>query len=99
MKYLINKDKKNRIQFLEKEFLLIILRNIIKNKHIYKSIRLKASTLMFAVGYNVSITKIVNRCVITGRQKGILTKFKLSRLIFLKMCNSGKLFGIKHYFN
>jgi ribosomal protein S14 len=99
MKYIIQKDKNKRVFYYKKEFLKNILSNITKNKKLYHSFRWKALTILSLVDKKHSKTMFVNRCVITGRQKGILTKFKLSRISFLQMCRSNKVFGIKNFFS
>ena len=97
MKYLIKKEKIKRILFLNKELIFSVLKFLKKNTKIIKSIRWKASSFFFKINQNKFKTKIVNRCIISGRQKGILTKFKLSRILFAKYAYSGNLFSIKSY--
>lgn len=41
-----------------------------------------------------SITRVRNRCELTGRSRGFLRKFKLSRLCFREMANQGLIPGI-----
>lgn len=41
-----------------------------------------------------SITRVRNRCEMTGRCRGFLRKFKLSRLTFREMANQGLIPGI-----
>lgn len=43
---------------------------------------------------NSSPTRLRNRCQITGRARGNLSKFKLSRLCFREMANSGLIPGV-----
>lgn len=97
MKYLIVKDKKNRSMFFKKELILIVFKNILKNKKIKNSLRWKASSFFFSVNSKCFKTKIINRCVFSGRQKGILSKFKVSRIVFAQYAYSSKIFGIKSY--
>jgi small subunit ribosomal protein S14 len=41
-----------------------------------------------------SIIRVRNRCALTGRARGFLRKFKLSRLCFREMANQGLIPGI-----
>lgn len=41
-----------------------------------------------------SIIRVRNRCALTGRSRGFLRKFKLSRLCFREMANQGLIPGI-----
>jgi len=43
---------------------------------------------------NSSPVRLRNRCQITGRARGCLRKFKLSRLCFREMANSGLIPGV-----
>ena len=43
---------------------------------------------------NSSPTRLRNRCQITGRARGFLRKFKLSRLCFREMANMGMIPGV-----
>lgn len=43
---------------------------------------------------NSSPVRLRNRCQLTGRARGFLRKFKLSRLCFREMANSGLIPGI-----
>lgn len=43
---------------------------------------------------NSSPVRMCSRCQLTGRSRGVLKKFKLSRLCFREMANSGLIPGI-----
>lgn len=43
---------------------------------------------------NSSPVRLCSRCQITGRVRGVLKKFKLSRLCFREMANSGMIPGV-----
>ncbi len=43
---------------------------------------------------NSSPVRLSSRCQITGRVRGVLKKFKLSRLCFREMANSGMIPGV-----
>jgi small subunit ribosomal protein S14 len=41
-----------------------------------------------------SIIRVRNRCALTGRSRGFLRKFKISRLTFREMANMGMIPGV-----
>ena len=44
---------------------------------------------------NSSPTRVKNRCVVTGRQRGYLRAFGLSRIMFRELAREGKIPGVK----
>ncbi|WP_416144178.1 30S ribosomal protein S14 [Planococcus koreensis] len=44
---------------------------------------------------NSSPTRLKNRCEVTGRPRGYMRKFKMSRIAFREMAHKGQLPGIK----
>jgi small subunit ribosomal protein S14 len=42
-----------------------------------------------------SPTRSHNRCQLTGRSKGVLRKFKVSRIMLRELANAGKIPGLK----
>ena len=44
---------------------------------------------------NASPVRLHNRCKITGRPKGYMRQFGISRVLFRKMANFGKIPGVK----
>jgi len=95
MKKLNHKDKKTRKSVLESENKRFILKNIIKNKNLYPTIKWNAINELDNLLKNSSKVKLSNRCIITGRKKSIIKKFKFSRISFLKYVRIGNLSGIK----
>lgn len=99
MKYLIYKDNKKRLSQFESELKKNILKIIFKNKKYSISIRWSAFfNLMKITKKYPSKTTIVNRCIFTGRANGILSKFKMSRIMFLNLGRSNNLLGFKKFF-
>lgn len=93
MKYLVRKDKKIRYSYLRKEKELGIMRSLVKNEYLPEELRaLVYSDLMKEGGVGV---KLKNRCIITGRQRGVLRDFKISRMCFKELASKGFLPGIK----
>jgi Ribosomal protein S14 len=56
--------------------------------------RLNAQNALNKMPRNSSPVRLRNRCQLTGRARGFLRKFKLSRLCFREFANSGRIPGI-----
>jgi small subunit ribosomal protein S14 len=56
--------------------------------------RLSAVDALNKMPKNSSPIRLRNRCQLTGRSRGFLRKFKLSRLCFREMANQGLIPGI-----
>jgi len=56
--------------------------------------RQEASNKLHALSANGSATRVVNRCQITGRGRGVYRKFGLSRIKFRELALEGKLPGV-----
>ncbi|KAI3881520.1 hypothetical protein MKX03_035598 [Papaver bracteatum] len=44
---------------------------------------------------NSSFTRIVNRCVFTGRARAVYNMFRMSRIVFRDLADKGALTGVK----
>jgi ribosomal protein S14 len=95
MKYLTQKDKQNRLIAFQIENNRLILKSIIKNRKIVSSVRWNAIFKLDNLSKNGSKNKYNKRCILTNRKKGIISKFRLSRLAFLKLSRLGQISGIK----
>lgn len=94
MKYLLYKDKTNRKLFLKlekkKKCLKFLIKtnkmNYLNQAYLYDKInKLKIATL----------TKIKNRCALTNRSRGNLSKFRLSRIKLRNLLSLGLIPGYK----
>lgn len=56
--------------------------------------RQNARTALNKMPRDSSIIRVRNRCAFTGRARGFLRKFKLSRLTFREMANMGMIPGV-----
>jgi len=93
MKYLVEKDRKRRNLFKKREVKRRFLKAMKRNEFLPLSVRLLASgDLHKDKGREVSIH---NFCTVSGRPRGVLRDFKVSRMVFKEMANSGYLFGIR----
>jgi small subunit ribosomal protein S14 len=70
------------------------LKSIVLNQNKTEEERLIAQAQLNRLPRNSSPVRLRNRCQITGRSRGVLRKFKLSRLTFREMANNGMIPGI-----
>jgi small subunit ribosomal protein S14 len=70
------------------------LKKIVKNMNKSDEERMDAQIRLNKLPKNSSPTRLRNRCQFTGRARGFLRKFKMSRLCFREMANQGLIPGI-----
>ena len=70
------------------------LKNIVKDLSKSDEERLAAQISLNKLPRNSSPVRLRNRCQFTGRARGYLRKFKMSRLCFREMANQGFIPGI-----
>jgi small subunit ribosomal protein S14 len=70
------------------------LKKIVKDLSKSDEERLEARISLNKLPKNSSPTRLRNRCQFTGRARGFLRKFKMSRLCFREMANQGLIPGI-----
>ena len=85
MKQDILKDRRNSIIYSYFECRRNVLLSLIQNLSFSPKIRMEAYKTLLYIPLNSSITKMRNRCTITGRSRAIYRRFGLSRLIFRKL--------------
>ena len=95
MKYLILKDRRRRIIFNLYERSRNVLLALVQNLSLSSTVRIEAYRALIYFPRDSSITRIRNRCTLTGRSRGIYRQFGLSRLRFRKLAWEGKLIGVK----
>jgi small subunit ribosomal protein S14 len=70
------------------------LKEIILDLHTSEEDRLNAQIALNKLPRNSSPVRLRNRCNLTGRARGYLRKFGLSRLCFREMANKGLIPGV-----
>lgn len=70
------------------------LKKTILNLNISEEERNAAKAQLNKMPRNSSPVRLRSRCQLTGRSRGVLKKFKLSRLCFREMANSGMIPGV-----
>jgi len=79
MQKIIQKNIKQRNLFYEFEKKRLILKIIYKNSFFNYKIKILVKQKVFSINNNSSITRIKNRCILTGRGKKVFRFFKLTR--------------------
>lgn len=87
------KDLKLRRTFVKKEFKSKFFKMLLHNRFLCRNIRRRI--FIKSQRIKISIVKICNRCVFTGRSKGIIRLFKISRIVFKNLVTRGLLIGVK----
>lgn len=95
MRSKILKNKINRHIFIKKNKFLNFLKFIIKNSNFPLNIKSKSLYNLYAIDKNKTITKKNNRCKISYRSRGVLSKYRMSRLTFKNLVSNGYVNGFK----
>ena len=64
------------------------------NKKTSPENRIDAIIKLSKLPNNSAPCRVRNRCILTGRPRGVYRKFKLSRIAFRELANEGKLPGV-----
>lgn len=94
MKNGIHADKSKRELYRKYEVKRIICKILLLNKGLSNELKKKQFEELSKLPRNSSITRIKNYCVLTGRTKGTLRKFRLSRISFRELASEGSLMGV-----
>lgn len=70
------------------------LKKIVRDLRYSDEARLEAQNQLNKMPKNSSPVRLRNRCMFTGRARGFLRKFGMSRLCFREMANNGFLPGV-----
>lgn len=71
------------------------LKAIVKNLNVSLQERLEAQAKLSELPRNSSPVRVRNRCELSGRSRGYMGMFKLSRIMFRKLALDGLLPGVK----
>jgi small subunit ribosomal protein S14 len=93
----IKKNINQRYSFKDKEKKRLILKAITQNLNLEKNIRWKTQKKFITIPNISSLTRIKNRCILTGRSKSVYRFFKLSRIQLRKLASEGFLPGVSKY--
>ena len=94
MKAQIERDLKRRDHVKKYEKYRMRLKKIIRNKMFSVKERQIAQDILDSLPRDSSKIRVHNRCLLTGRPKGVYRNFGLSRIKLRELALSGKLPGI-----
>jgi small subunit ribosomal protein S14 len=94
MKAQIERDLKRRDYVKKYEKYRMRLKKIIRNKMFSVKERQIAQDILDSLPRDSSKIRVHNRCLLTGRPKGVYRNFGLSRIKLRELALSGKLPGI-----
>jgi ribosomal protein S14 len=95
MQALIKKNKLIREKYRNLELNFYINSALKKNKLLSPSIQREITNLNTALTVSPEISKVRNICVVTGRTRAVIQKYKLSRIKFKQNAEAGNIPGIK----
>ena len=70
------------------------LKKIVRSVNVSEEDRAAAREALNKLPKNSSPTRLRNRCKITGRPRGYLRKFQMSRICFRELANNGTIPGV-----
>lgn len=70
------------------------LKKIVRDLKVSDEQRLEAQTKLNKLPRNSSPVRLRNRCILTGRARGYLRKFQMSRICFRDLANNGTIPGV-----
>lgn len=91
----IIKDSKRRKLFKQYELKRKVLKSTILNENVDLREKFFTQLLLTKLPKNSSVTRIKNRCVLTGRSQSVYRKFKLSRIQIKTQLDKNNLTGLK----
>ncbi len=93
-KKMIRRDKKRRQMVAEYEIEKLRLKAIVKNKLLPEIVQKAAKEKMAQHPKDSSISRVNNRCVLTGRARGVLREYGLCRMKFRDLADHGYISGV-----
>jgi ribosomal protein S14 len=88
------RDERRRYLFSNNEICFLSF-NLLLETNFSKTKLRKCLFSMNRQFLNHSLTSVINRCLITGKSKSIYKEFRVSRITFRKIADSGLFTGVK----
>jgi small subunit ribosomal protein S14 len=95
MKFICSRSRRYRFFFVKREIKYIIARTLWTSCELPFVIRYRFFLLLCLKQKRSSISKLRTRCILTGRARATLTKWRMSRLAFRFYVRLGLLYGVK----
>jgi ribosomal protein S14 len=90
----ITRDANRRTKYCNNELKRQALLGVYHNLHLPVTTRQLAMQELQNLDRNSSLTRINRRCVVSGRARGILRRYKVSRLVFRRAALQGYIPGV-----
>ncbi|KAJ1912190.1 40S ribosomal protein mrp2, mitochondrial [Tieghemiomyces parasiticus] len=97
MRSRVIRDQRQRQAYAAHEVIRQVYRYITRNETVEPKIRFQAQLALNKYPLNTSLTHIHNRCIDTGRGRGILSEFRLCRTQFRIKALRGDIPGVTKY--
>jgi ribosomal protein S14 len=88
-------DKKRRKLVLKYEHKRLEYKSIAYDRNLPSAIRYQYAAKLSKLPRNSSITRIRNRCVVTGRARSVYRLFHMSRIVLRELASKGRILGFK----
>ena len=90
----IQRDQQRRALFAKQEWQRLHYKCVIKNLSIAAGARAQYVRRLNKMSRNGSLTRVRNRCVLSGRGRGVHRFFRLSRIKCRELASQGFLLGV-----
>ena len=88
------RDHARRLIMAKYEIKRIQYKAIWQDINLANSIRYSSFFQLSKINRNSSLTRIRNRCVITGRARSVYNKMRISRIVFREFAAKGAIMGV-----
>jgi len=95
MKNLIIKDRKNRVKNKNLELKTLYFKTELRNKKLTLKQKDKIIFTNLKSSNQAKKIRVRNRCIVTGRGRGVYSAFKISRIPLRKMLSEGGITGFR----
>ena len=80
---------------IKKKFLLgHVLRFIKKNYYLNKTLKQRLLIKTFKINQYFNTSKLKKYCIVTGRLRFVISKYKFSRIVFRELASRGHITGV-----
>ncbi len=94
MKARILKDKKKRKLVCKYERKRLVFKSIVRDEKLPDMVRWRASLKLARLPKSSSKVRIRNRCVVTGRPRGVYRHSRISRVVLRDLASMGSMKGV-----
>jgi ribosomal protein S14 len=88
------RDHARRLIMAKYEIKRIQHKAIWQDRNLANSVRYSSFFQLSKINRNSSLTRIRNRCVITGRARSVYNKMRISRIVFREFAAKGAIMGV-----